>query len=290
MSPARILTARASSALPAGDSWRARLALRFAERAGTTRLIAREHRGPLQVQRALYPERDGTCHVYLLHPPGGVVGGDSLDIDVTLAAQARVLLTTPAAGKMYRSDARVAHIAQRLRVAAGAILEWFPQETIFFRGARARMHTRVELEAGAGFIGWEIACLGRRAADETFDQGAVRAAFEVWRDGAPLFIERAHFCGGDGALGAPWGMDNYSVTGTLLALSDRVELVPLLRAQLPAFARGGGFAVTQVDAVLVVRYLGHSAQAARHGFVQAWHHIRALAYRRDAHSPRIWAS
>lgn len=279
-----------SPADTAGDSWHARLDLEFAPRETMTRLVARRHRGPLQVQRALYPEGDGTCHVYILHPPGGVVGGDRLDIDVTLAAHARVLLTTPAAGKIYRSDVRDAHIAQSLRVASGAILEWFPQETIFFRGARAHMHTRVELEAGAGFVGWEIACLGRRAAAETFDQGAVRAAFELWREGVPLFIERAHFCGGDAALSAPWGMDNYSVTGTLLALSDNAELVPLLRAQLPAFAPGGGFAVTQVDAVLVVRYLGHSAQAARQGFAQAWQHIRALAYKREANSPRIWAS
>lgn len=280
----------ASAARDARDSWCARLELKFAQRATTTKLVARNHRGPLQVQRGFYPEADGTCHIYLLHPPGGIVGGDRLDIDVTLAAAARALLTTPAAGKIYRSDVRVAHIAQNLRVASGAILEWFPQETIFYRGARARMHTRVELEAGAGFVGWEIACLGRRAADETFDQGAVRAAFELWRDGAPLFIERAHFRGGDAALSAPWGMDNYSVTGTLLALSDHAELVPLLRAQLPAFARGGGFSVTQADAVLVVRYLGHSAQAARQGFAQAWQHIRALAYKREAHSPRIWAS
>lgn len=280
----------ASPVVDASDSWCARLELEFALRGTTTKLVARNHRGPLQVQRGLHPEVDGTCHVYLLHPPGGIVGGDRLDVDVTLGAAARALLTTPAAGKIYRSDARVARVAQRLRVAPNAILEWFPQETIFYRGARAHLHTRVELEAGAGFVGWEIACLGRPAAGERFDQGAMRTDFELWCNDAPLFIERAQFCGDDAALSAPWGMDNYSVTGTLLALSNNADLIPLLRAQLPAFARGGGFAVTQVDAVLVVRYLGHSAQAARHGFVQAWHHIRALAYRRDAHSPRIWAS
>lgn len=275
--------------LPDAIGWHARLDLEFARDGAITRLCARRHRGPLQVQRPFYPEADGTCHVYILHPPGGVVGGDRLDVNVTLAGHARALITTPAAGKIYRSQQHTAHIAQQLRVAAGAILEWLPQETIYFSGAHARTHTRVELAADAGFIGWEIACLGRPAAQEQFVGGAVRAGLELWRDGVPLYIERAHFRGGDTALTARWAMDGCSVTGTLLALARDAELVRALRTELASFAMPDRFAVTQADEVLVVRYLGHSAQTARQGFARAWCAIRAQRYARAAHLPRIWA-
>lgn len=272
-----------------GTGWHAQLDLEFASDGAATRLCARRHRGPLQVQRPFYPEADGTCHVYILHPPGGVVGGDRLDVNVTLARNARVLITTPAAGKIYRSERPIAHLAQRLHVAPGAVLEWLPQETIYFSGAQAHSHTRVDLAADAGFIGWEIACLGRPAAQEQFAAGAVRAGLGLWRDGVPLYIERAHFHGGDSALMARWALDGCSVTGTLLAIARDAELVRALRTELATFPAPDRFAVTQADDVLVVRYLGHSAQTARQGFARAWCAIRAQRYGRAAHLPRVWA-
>ena len=87
---------------PAG--WVARLALRFEQRAGRTVLAHRSHEGPLAVQKPFYPEGD-VCHVYLLHPPGGVVGGDRLTIEIEVASDAHAVITTPAAGKFYRSAA-----------------------------------------------------------------------------------------------------------------------------------------------------------------------------------------
>ncbi|MEO7558110.1 MAG: urease accessory protein UreD, partial [Gammaproteobacteria bacterium] len=149
-----------SAELMEHEGWRAELSLRFARANGRTVLAARRHQGPLQIQRAFYPEPGGVCHAYILHPPGGVVAGDSLAIEVRVDERAQTLLTTPAAGKFYRSTGRSATARQVLIVSAGAELEWFPQENIVFQGARVAMTTRIDLAADGAFMGWEILCLG----------------------------------------------------------------------------------------------------------------------------------
>ena len=151
-------------------------------------------RQPLAVQRPFYPDgpgaQGGACHVYLLHPPGGVVGGDALDIVVNAGAGSRALVTTPAAGKLYRSAGSCARLSQRLVVDEDAQLEWLPQPTIAFAGVNARMSTRVDLAPGGRFIGWEIVCLGRTDSGERY-AGQLHLALELWRDSAPLWLERA---------------------------------------------------------------------------------------------------
>src|ERR1044072_1784713 len=148
-----------NAALEPVTGWQAELRLRFAVPPSQTRtrLAERSHRGPLVVQRPFYPEGD-PCHVYLVHPPGGVVGGDELRFDVQVDAGAHALITTPAATKFYRCKSPTLQ-AQELR-AAGASLEWLPQENIFHRGALTHTATRVHLDAATKFIGWEIACPG----------------------------------------------------------------------------------------------------------------------------------
>ena len=135
--------------------WHAELDLAFARSGGRTVLTRRDHRGPLLVQRAFYPEDNGTCHVYIVHPPGGVVGGDRLTITTDVGADAAALVTTPAAGKYYRTEGPDARQEQRLTVGPGAMLEWFPQETIIFDGAQVHTRTRVALADTASFVGWE---------------------------------------------------------------------------------------------------------------------------------------
>ena len=135
----------AVSAAASPGGWQARLSLGFRRQNARTILERRAHQGPLRVQRPFYPEGGSVCHVAILHPPGGVVGGDELRIDAALDAESRALLTTPAAGKFYRSAGPVARQTQRLTVAAGATLEWLPQENIVYSGARVHALTRVEL-------------------------------------------------------------------------------------------------------------------------------------------------
>lgn len=287
------LKAAPAAALPqrvATAGWQARLELGFRARGARTILAHRRHDGPLQVQRAFYPDGERACHVYILHPPGGVVGGDSLLINADVENAAHALLTTPAAGKLYRSDGARAQLSQELNVADGAWLEWLPQETIAFDGACAVSRTRVALTGAAGFIGWEILCLGRPAAGETYTHGEFVQRFEIWRDGAPLWWERNALAGGAPVLRAPWGLAGRSVVATLVAVGRAPGALPALRELLNAEHDDGEFAVSRLRDVLVCRYLGNSAEQARAGFTAAWRLLRPALWGVEATLPRIWST
>jgi urease accessory protein len=178
--------------------WQARLDLRFARRDTDTVLASSRHEGPLRIQKALYPEGREICHAIVLHPPAGICGGDRLHIDVEVGAGAQALLTTPGAGKWYRSAGAIAEQAVTLKVSrgvtegnpCGSTLEWLPQESIVFDAAQARMRTIVDLEEGARYIGVETLCLGRRASGETFARGQLQLATDIRLAGKLLWRER----------------------------------------------------------------------------------------------------
>jgi urease accessory protein len=272
------------------SGWRASLHLGFERRGARSVCHERRHVGPLRVQRPFYPEGDEVCHVYVLHPPGGVAGGDDLAITVEVNDAASALLTTPAAGKFYRSDGRLARQRQSLRVAAGASLEWLPQETIVFAGAHAGMTTRVNLQGDARFMGWEILCLGRPAAGESFESGSVSQAWEIWRDGQALLIERAVYEHELTVLDAPWGLAGRPVCGSLVCVGDCGEMIDEVRAATAALNIDGLFSVTQLAEVLVCRYLGPHSDEAQRCFMRSWEILRPHFLQRAACAPRIWAT
>ncbi|MHB0991487.1 MAG: urease accessory protein UreD [Burkholderiales bacterium] len=269
--------------------WQARLDLEYAQRRDTTVLTRRVHIGPLRVQKPFYPEGGKVCHSVLLHPPAGIVGGDELAITVSVGDNAHALLTTPGAAKWYRSAAPWA--TQQLEFAIGndAALEWLPQETIVFDGARAGMQTTVALAATASFIGWEVLCLGRRASGERFDAGALTMATRLERAGRPLWLERGGLEGGSEQLYSSAGLAGFSVSATLLATGNNLSpaLLAACRQAVPA-ERGVLHGVTLLPEVLVARYLGHSAEAARLWFSALWGLLRPAMLGREAHRPRIW--
>ncbi len=268
------------------QGWQARLSLGFEERDSRTVLVHRQQEGPLAVQRPFYPERNA-CHVYLLHPPGGVVGGDSLDIRAEVGVGAVALVTTPGATKFYRSVGPAARQRQTLSVQGGK-LEWFPQENILFPGAIADLETAVQLDGSGQFLGWEINCLGRPAIDERFTVGRATFGFALYREGRPLLIERFRI---DGAsdLDASTGLRGWPVMGTLVATGADGAVVDAARAAL-AGETDSVFGITCVDEVLVVRYLGSSTQSGRRLFIAVWKAIRPLVHGRSACVPRIWAT
>lgn len=289
VNPAAPLPAPLSAPLPPTPGWRARLSLGFEHRLGATILARREHFGPLRVQKALYPEGPEVCHAILLHPPSGIAGGDRLDIEARLAPSTRVLLTTPGAGKWYRSAGPEATQALRFEVASGAGLEWLPQETIVFDAARATMTTRVDLAANARFLGWDVLCLGRRAAGECLQAGHVALSTRLNRSGRPLWLERGRLQGGDPLLGARAGLAGFSVSATLLASGPGLD-ADLLAAcrQIEHPEPGARHGLTLLPDLLVARSLGHSSEAARHYFTRLWARLRPPLLGRDAAAPRIW--
>ena len=273
---------------PVVTPWQASLRLGFSRRGDGTVLSRREHSGPLRVQKALYPEGPGTCHAIVLHPPAGIAGGDELDIRAGLDGGARALMTTPGAGKWYGSAGPWA--AQRLAfdVADGACLEWLPQETIVFDGARAAMETQVNLGGDARYLGWEVLCLGRRASGERFDRGELRLETRIARDGTPLFLERGRLAGQDPLLASPAGFAGCSVCGTLAATGEvPAELLSACRSVVPA-ETGAKWGVTAPPGLLLARFLGHSSEAAWRWFADLWHLLRPALVGLPAVPPRIW--
>lgn len=273
------------------QGWRAELALRFTRRAAATVLSERRHSGPLRVQKALYPEGESVCHAIVLHPPSGIVGGDELSIQVALDSQAQALLTTPGAGKWYQSAGPWASQHCRFEVAADASLEWLPQETIFFNGCQAAISNEIRLAAGARYLGWDAWCFGRSASGERFTRGAVHNRSEIYLGDDLLWCEQGQVRGGSSFMDSPTGLAGRSVCVTLYAAGDGID--PALLAACRVIAPQESTAlvgITCLPKLVVARYLGDVAEAARKWLFDLWCLLRPVYAGRDAISPRIWST
>jgi urease accessory protein len=269
-------------------NWQADLALDFAPRAGKTRMIASQRRGPLTVQRAFFPEGN-VNHTYLLHPPGGVVGGDELNIDIKVQVGGQVLVTTPGATKFYRSAGPQALVKQSLHIADGATLEWMPLESIFFPATNVAIKTEVHLAADAKFIGWEMNCLGRPANGEGFAMGTINSDFACYRDGKIVLLDR-FATQGESMMGSPVGMRGFSAQSMLVATVSDESLIRHVQTMLAGYAPKIWAGASCVDGLLVVRVLAHQSQDMLLLLVAVWRLLRPVIMERQAEPPRIWAT
>jgi len=273
-------------ALPA-QRWRARLALDFECRAQRSVLAARRHDGPLVVQKPLYPEGDSVCHAIVVHPPAGIAGGDELEIDVRAQAGAHVLLTTPGAGKWYRTSGPWARQRVAIDAAAGARVEWLPQETIVYEAARADIRWEARIVAQTRLIAWDVVCLGRTGSGERFDRGELRLETRITRDGKPAWLERGRIEPPSPIARSPAGLDGHSVLGTMLVAAPAIDDAWLASCREVA-PRSGDAAVTRLPGLIVARYRGDSGEAARFYFTEIWKRLRVPVMGREAIEPRIW--
>ncbi|CAH6875411.1 Urease accessory protein UreD [Vibrio chagasii] len=285
------------------DGWQANLNLTFVDRGDKTVLKNRQQSGPLAVQRPLYPDGE-TCHTYLLHPPGGVVGGDTLNINVNLEHGAHALITTPGATKFYRSNNKYAKQKQTLRVEKGARLEWMPQENIFFSNAHVRLDTEIRLEKGAQFWGWEMHCFGRPAQNEGFEHGHLVGKTEIYLDNQLLLTEGFNFHGGN-KLMINMGLLDYSMMGTFYLTSNEKQDLELVQSLLLSITQQASqqsdsskmssdptliLGATQIEGLIVVRALGNWSEDILQAFGQIWQATRSHLYGTTPDLPRIWAT
>ena len=270
--------------------WRAALELGFRNDGNRTWLAHRCHSGPLLVQRSFYPEDPTLCQMVIVHPPGGIAGGDELDLQIAVEEHGSTQLTTPGAGKWYRGFGRNAQQTVRIRVAHEALCEWLPQENIVFDGALAGMSLEVELAHEAVFCGWEFTCLGRPQGDQHFVSGAVRQSTEIRRiDGKPLFREQAHIDADDVLAKGPSILANHCAYGTMLVAGRVIdgEVIDAARGVMAEHTNAG---VTRIDDVLVARWVGDNIEAGRNLFTRLWSVLRPWYAGREAVVPRIWAT
>jgi urease accessory protein len=276
--------------------WRGQLTLnyRLSGAGATARTVAHDrHEGPLRVLQALYPEGPGICHHVLVHPPGGVVGGDELHIDATLQAGAHALITTPGATRFYRSAGPHALQQARLQLADGARLEWLPMESIAHSGCRADNILRAELAPGAEMIGWDVLVLGLPAAEQPFVQGWYRQHLEV----PGTWLERARIAADDDTLlHGPLGWAGHTVLATLwfaagapLRQAAREALLEAARAAVAGSALAACAGVTSPQSrVVVLRALAGQVEAVMQLLTAVRAAWRQAAWSLGAEPPRIW--
>jgi urease accessory protein len=285
------------SAKPASQAqpWQARLTLGFADDAGTTRLVERSHFGPLRVQKALYPEGPQICHAIVVHPPGGVVGGDQLTLGIHVGQDAHALIATPGAAKWYKANQRVSRQQISLTVAAGARLEYLPQETLFFDQADVELTHEVELGLDARYVGCEILCFGRTASGESFNTGKVSQQTSIRQNGKLIWWEQGQLLGASSQMNSPLGLHGKTVSATLSAAgwpgTLPTSLLQAMREDMAAICKDdkeSAFGISCVKSVLLARYLGNSSQNARRVMLCVWRHLRPELIGCEAVVPRIW--
>ena len=275
------------------NGWHGRLNLVYANRDGSTQIIHNQMQAPLKVQRPFYPEGKEICHSVILHTAGGVVGGDRLSSNFHLQPNAKALITSAAASKIYRSSRLESQQNIDIKLEPGANLEWLPQETIVFDGAIYQQNLRVELAPQASILLWEITRFGRTARGEKFLSGKWRSHTEIWQQNRPLWIDRQLLIGGDKMLESPHGLAGKPVVATLAWVGEPIstELLEKVRA-LPSEATiypGNSTAgVTRIPNGLVCRYCGISTAAARDWFVGIWDLLRLSLSERPCCLPRVW--
>jgi urease accessory protein len=252
------------------------------------------HSGPLRVLQSLYPEGPAVCHNVLVHPPGGIVGGDTLDITVQVDTGAHALITTPAATRFYKSNGEAGTQQIKARLQSGARLEWLPLETICYNACNAVNTAVFDIAPGAEMIGWDITALGLPNANLPFERGSLQQHIEVKN----AWLERAVIDAGDTRLlHSPLGLAGHLCMGTLffatgeaLSRERREQLLAALRASFEGHELAVTTGATAPNPrVIVVRTLAPRTEPAIDVLRRAWAALRQSAWQMDGAAPRIWA-
>ncbi|ENU08391.1 urease accessory protein ureD [Acinetobacter calcoaceticus NIPH 13] len=242
----------------------------------------------------LWPERTGVCHAIIVHPPAGIAGGDYLTFEIETKDQAHAVVTTPGAGKWYKTNGKQAFQHIHLYVKDQSILEWVPQETMLFDGALAHSETHIHLDNAASFIGWDMLVLGRQARAERFVQGSYYNQFKLWRENKLLVADTLYFEGEDRWLSSCLGMNNQAVMGSFWAaapekyrssfyLEQQLELIRelMMRMQAPV-------TLTLLDDVVSARFLGNDVRHCHDAFAAIRAKLRRYWFDLEEEFPRIW--
>ncbi len=282
------------------SSWDASLSLTVSRTPRGSVLKRKSHQGPLYIQKPFYPEGRDLAHLYVLHPPGGMVSGDTLAISVDIGEQASALVTTPGAGRVYkaRDDKALQRQVLEFHVAQDASLEWLPLEAIIYPGASTQLDTHVHLQGNGRYIGWEVTSLGLPASGEAFTaETGMSQSLNIYRDGCLKLREKLQVNGVEGMLAASAGLRQRPISGMMVAgpfdqpldedVLSRLRELCENQTDRDSQALAG---VTLNQDFLIVRALGSCSEQTRKLFIDCWRLLRPLMLEREACPPRIWAT
>ena len=274
-------------------SWHATLQLDY-ERKDNRTNVTHIHNGPLRVLKSLYPEGPEICHTVLVHPPSGLVGGDRIDIRLTVNPQAHALITTPGATRFYRTENGLASQEVVAKVCLNARLEWLPLETIAYNNCQGLNKVCFDLDAGAELIAWDITALGLPTASLPFEQGQLQQHMEIKN----TWLERGLLDASDQRLmSGPLGLANHRCTSTLVFATgsdmtrDKRELALLLARDVVSSHGDGVFAgvTSPHPRVVVMRALSPLVEPTQTLFRAVWAAWRTGLWEIKNAPPRIWA-
>lgn len=274
-------------------TWLARLQLDYALEAGRS-VVRHQHNGPLRILQSLYPEGDAVCHNVLVHPPGGLVGGDTLDIKATVAPGAHGLITTPGATRFYKSAGELALQRTHLTLADGARLEWLPLEALCYNACHAENRLTIDLAPGAELMGWDVTALGLPGANQPFATGRFQQHIEV----PGLWLERGLIDAADPLLlDSPLGLAGHRclasiffIAGSPLERSRRQAALDVAREVITAHPLAATAGATSPNGqVVVVRVLAPLVEPAMDLLKRVRGAWRGHFWQLPAANPRIWA-
>jgi urease accessory protein len=274
--------------------WHAKLYLDYQLETGRT--VARHsHTGPLRILQSLYPEGDTICHNVLVHPPGGLVGGDTLDVAVNVAPGAHGLLTTPGATRFYRSEGAPALQHTSINLATDARMEWLPLEAIAYSGCQAENRLTVKLAPGAEMLGWDLTALGLPLASKPFESGQFCQHLEL----PGVWLERANIKAFDDLLlNSPLGLAGHRcfatlffITGSKLQRQRRQDALDTARQVIQGHPLCATAGATSPDGqVVLLRVLAPVVEPAMDLLRRVWLAWRGQLWQIGATSPRIWST
>lgn len=273
--------------------WHASLDLNYTLE--SERCVARHrHEGPLRILQSLYPEGHRICHNVLVHPPSGLVGGDTLDIRIQVGSGAHGLVTTPGATRFYRSEGLTATQRVHARLQEHARLEWLPLEGLAYNGCMALNQAVFELSPHAQLMAWDVTALGLPLAQQAFLSGRFEQHLEVqglWLDRGCLDAQDQRL------LNSPLGLDGHRCLATLvlasgspLGTATKQQLMQSTQERLSAHAlRTSAGATSPHPQVLVLRVLSPLVEPAMDLLRRAWSDWRQVLWGLPGTAPRTWA-
>ncbi len=250
--------------------------------------LKHRHLGPLRIQKALYPEGPALCHAIIVHPPGGIAGGDRLEVQLQSQACTQGLVTTPSAAKWYGTDG-ILPARQKIEITLDGQLEWLPQETIIFDRALVDSEITIKAGAQAAMLGWDHLIFGRHASGESFKTGRFAQSLRIHLLEGLIWHDRVVLEGGDALFDSPIGLRGHHTFATLWALVGEPQawtepLVESVRAQSPRIAW------TVLHPRLLVGRLLAEPLKMKVLLEQAWSTLRPIVLKRSALNPRLWAT
>lgn len=284
------------------NTWLASLSLVFALTPSGCQLTHTKRNGPLSVQKAFYPEGRDCAHVYLLHPPAGIVSGDQLTINIQVNENAHSLITTPGANRFYRAreDLSIGDSKQvqhcQLYLKAQAKCENFPLETIVYEGADGFNTVDVHLASDSAYLGWDITCLGLPSAGQLFKNGRYTQLNRIYCQDLLIYHDRIVVKPENNIHQHQAGLNKQNVFATFIAFapegqltdSDKKSLLSTLRDCMIAANAEHKVSISQIRQLLVIRYLGQHAEECKTLFILLWQQLRPLYLNKQATIPRVW--